>query len=123
MSRFAPSVCSTFVVAIGLAAVGSTALAQTATSVRSSIDTSTCSRPVYPEEDARPKNTGTVTMNFLIGPDGRVLESKLVKSSGHRSLDEAARSALVKCRFKPPLTPEGQPVQAWTAVQYVWTPE
>ena len=122
MSRIAPSVRKAFLFALGLASF-STASAQTAPSARAPIDTSSCSRPVYPEEDARLKNTGTVTMNFLIGPDGRVLESKLVKSSGHRSLDEAARSALVKCRFKSPLTPEGQPVQAWTAVQYVWTPE
>lgn len=84
------------------------------------MDTSTCSRPVYPEEDARQKNTGTVTMQFLIGPDGYVLESKIQKSSGHASLDEAARSALAKCRFRPPMA-EGRPVRAWTGVQYVWT--
>lgn len=86
------------------------------------VDTSTCSRPVYPEEDARLKNAGTVTMQFLIGPDGWVVESKIRKSSGYPSLDEAARAALVKCRFRP-ATLEGKPVRAWTAVQYVWTPE
>lgn len=86
------------------------------------VDTSTCSRPVYPEEDARLKNAGTVTMQFLIGADGWVVESKLQKSSGYPSLDEAARTALAKCRFRP-ATRDGQPVRAWTGVQYVWTPE
>ena len=89
---------------------------------RPQVDTGTCSRPVYPEQDARLGNAGTVTMQFLIGADGRVLESNIQKSSGYPSLDEAARSGLAKCRFKPPII-EGKPVRAWTAVQYVWTPE
>jgi len=37
-------------------------------------------------------------------------------------LDDAAQSALVKCRFKPATT-KGKPVEAWTKVQYVWTLE
>jgi TonB family protein len=85
-------------------------------------DTSTCSRPVYPEEDARLKNAGTVTMQFLIGADGWVVESKVQTSSGYASLDEAARAGLAKCRFRP-ATLEGKPVRAWVGVQYVWTPE
>ena len=89
---------------------------------RPRVDTSTCSRPVYPEEDARLKNAGTVTMQFLIGADGWVVESKIQKSSGYSSLDEAARAGLAKCRFRP-ATLEGKPVRAWVGVQYVWTPE
>lgn len=122
MPRIAPSVCKAFLFACALASL-STVSAQTAPGARPFIDTGSCSRPVYPEEDARQKNTGTVTMHFLIGLDGKVVESKVLKSSGHRSLDEAARSALAKCRFKPPVTPDGRHVQAWTAVQYVWTPD
>lgn len=94
----------------------------TAPAPRPLVDTSTCSRPVYPEEDARLQNTGTVTMHFLIGPDGWVVDSTIQRSSGYPSLDEAARTALLKCRFRP-ATLEGKPVRAWTAVQYVWTPE
>lgn len=113
--------CASFVVA---AAFGGAvhAAPQAAQDARPGLDTRTCSRPVYPEEDARQKNAGTVTLQFLIGPDGRVLESKLQKSSGYPGLDEAARSGLAKCRFKPPMV-DGKPVRAWTAVQYVWTPE
>ncbi len=110
-----------------VAAAASTGLAHAAPdgaapAPRPVVDTSTCSRPVYPEEDARLKNAGTVTMQFLIGADGWVVESKIQKSSGYASLDEAARSGLAKCRFKP-ATHEGKPVRAWVGVQYVWTPE
>jgi protein TonB len=114
--------CAAFFVAAAFSGFVHAAPAGTAQDARPGVDTSTCSRPVYPEEDARLKNTGTVTIQFLIDADGRVLESKLQKSSGHSGLDEAARSALSKCRFKPAMF-EGRPARAWTAVQYVWTPE
>ena len=114
--------CASFLVAAALSGLVHAAPAGTAQDAPPGLDTRTCSRPVYPEEDARLKNTGTVTIQFLIDTDGRVLESKLQKSSGHPGLDEAARSALSKCRFKPPMF-EGKPARAWTAVQYVWTLE
>lgn len=79
-----------------------------------------CARPVYPEEDFRQNHEGTVTLRFLIGADGWVKESLVVKSSGYPALDEAARSGLAKCRFRPPMA-DGKPVTAWTPVQYVWT--
>ena len=85
-------------------------------------DFNTCARPEYPRSSQRNEETGTTTLQFLIGADGRVMESKLQKSSGFRDLDRAAQSALSKCRFKP-ATVDGQPQQAWTAVQYVWTLE
>ena len=107
--------------ALALAAPGVQAM-QAAPQTRPVMDTTSCGRPVYPEEDARQKNAGTVTMQFLLGPDGRVIDTKIQKSSGFRSLDEAARSALAKCRFRPPMV-DGKPVQAWTGIQYVWTPE
>ncbi|MFN3788952.1 energy transducer TonB [Massilia sp.] len=110
------------VAAIASASLAHAAPGQATPQPRPLVDTNTCSRPVYPEEDARLKNAGTVTMQFLIGPDGWVVESKILKSSGYPGLDEAARTALVKCRFRP-ATLEGKPVRAWTAVQYVWTPE
>jgi D-alanyl-D-alanine endopeptidase (penicillin-binding protein 7) len=35
-------------------------------------------------------------------------------------MDEAARGALLRCRFAPALR-DGQPVPTWHPVQYVWT--
>ncbi|MCC2974201.1 energy transducer TonB [Massilia sp. IC2-476] len=79
-----------------------------------------CARPVYPEEEFKQNHEGTVTLRFLIGADGRVKDSRMVKSSGYPALDEAARAGLVKCRFHPPMA-DGKPVDAWTHIQYVWT--
>lgn len=78
-----------------------------------------CSKPHYPADSIKQKHTGTVTLGFLVTENGKVKQSKVTKSSGHAALDEAARSALVKCSFKP-ATAKGKPVEAWTAVQYVW---
>ena len=81
-----------------------------------------CKRPHYPAESIKLQHTGTVTLGFLIAKDGTVKESKVTKSSGHAALDESAHTALTKCRFKP-ATAKGKPVEAWTAVQYVWALE
>lgn len=82
----------------------------------------TCKRPHYPAESIKQHHTGTVTLGFLIARDGTVKESKVTKSSGHVALDESAHTALTECRFKP-ATSKGKPVEAWTAIQYVWTLE
>jgi protein TonB len=82
-------------------------------------DFNTCAKPEYPKSSLRNEETGVSTISFLIGVDGHVMDSKLQKSSGFRDLDKAAQLALGKCRFKPAMV-DGQPQQAWTAVQYVW---
>jgi TonB family protein len=83
-------------------------------------DTTTCSRPVYPPQALANKIEGTSTIGLLIGPDGKVQNTRLYQSSGDASLDEAARAALALCTFKPALA-KGKPVAAWAPVQYVWT--
>jgi TonB family protein len=44
---------------------------------------------------------GTVTLKFLIGVDGKVIQADIEKTSGFTRLDEAARNALSKCQFRP----------------------
>lgn len=83
-------------------------------------DFNTCAKPEFPKASLRNEETGTVTLSFLIGTDGRVADSKVLKSSGFRDLDKAAQTAISKCRFKPGLV-DGKPEQAWVPVQYVWT--
>ena len=48
-------------------------------------------------------------LSFLIDVDGKVLDSKVDRSSGFRRLDEAARAGLGLCKFKP-ATLNGLPV-------------
>ncbi len=83
-------------------------------------DFNTCAKPVYPQEARRFEQTGTVMLSFLIGTDGKVADSKILKSSGFRSLDQAAVVGISKCQFKP-ATLNGVPEQAWMQMQYVWT--
>ncbi len=78
-----------------------------------------CDKPVYPSASRRLDEAGTVTLRFLIDLDGRVLESKVETSSGFARLDEAARTALGRCRFKPG-TVDGKPEQSWASIKYKW---
>ena len=83
-------------------------------------DFSSCTKPSYPQADIAAGHEGTVTVNFRVGADGFVKESRILRSSGYASMDEAARGALHRCRFAPALR-NGQPVPTWQPVQYVWT--
>lgn len=79
-----------------------------------------CAKPEYPHADLQAGHQGTVTLDFLVDPDGKVGDSKVVKSSGYATMDEAARTAIAQCTFNP-ATQDGKPVKDWTKVQYVWT--
>lgn len=83
------------------------------------IDIRACTKPEYPPKSFRDKETGTVTLQFLVSVDGRVIESKVEKSSGYRDLDIAARNVLSLCKFKPG-TIDGKPEQSWAKIAYVW---
>lgn len=78
-----------------------------------------CPKPQYPSASRRLEEEGTVSLRFLIGADGHVLQSEVVKSSGFARLDEAARAALSKCQFRPG-TVDGKPEQSWANIQYQW---
>ncbi|MFC3813978.1 energy transducer TonB [Lysobacter sp. GCM10012299] len=68
--------------------------------------------PAYPREAVREGLMGTVELEILVGIDGRPLEVRVVRSSGHRVLDQAARRAvLAQWRFQPAFR-DGQAVQA-----------
>lgn len=78
-----------------------------------------CKQPEYPAMSRRMEETGAVVLQFLIGLDGSVVESKVETSSGHPRLDEAARETLSRCRFKAG-TVDGKPEQSWARLRYVW---
>lgn len=78
-----------------------------------------CQKPEYPSASRRNEEEGTVQLRFLIGTNGQVIESQVEKSSGFARLDEAARSALSKCQFKPG-TLNGAPEQSWASMKYTW---
>ncbi len=83
-------------------------------------DFSSCQKPEWPRASLRAEHTGTVTLRFLVGEDGRSKASEVFKSSGYPLLDEAARVGINKCSFRP-ATADGVPVEQWMKMQYVWT--
>ena len=78
-----------------------------------------CDKPEYPSASRRMDEEGTVALRFLVGVDGKVIQSEVEKSSGYKRLDEAARTGLSKCQFRPAMV-DGHPEQAWTTIRYVW---
>lgn len=128
-SRKGPATLTAVLPAVALAAACVASLAQASADVpvdkpdkHAYIDFDTCAKPAWPAEALAAKQTGTVTLRFLIERDGSVADSQVRKSSGHPSLDEAARAGIAKCRFKPARS-GGKPVKAWNMMQYVWTLE
>jgi protein TonB len=67
-------------------------------------------QPVYPEAARRAGIEGTVIVSALVDKDGRVLETKIMKSVP--ALDAAAVEAVKHWIFKPALA-DGQPVRVW----------
>lgn len=68
--------------------------------------------PTYPPEALRSGQAGTVLLQVLVDTDGRPLQVDVARSSGHRSLDRAARRhVLAHWTFRPAVQ-DGRPVQA-----------
>ena len=84
-----------------------------------SVSAAQCDKPDYPTASRRMEEEGTVSLRFLVGVDGKVIQSEIEKSSGFKRLDEAARAGLSKCRFQP-ATVDGRPEQAWASMKYTW---
>jgi protein TonB len=87
------------------------------------INLDSCTRPEYPHAALRQDVSGRTVVNYLIGKDGKVLDGEVRQSAGHtpahKLLDFASFINLMQCRFKP-ATLSGQPVEAWSEVEYVW---
>ncbi|AKN92879.1 energy transducer TonB [Xanthomonas oryzae pv. oryzicola] len=72
--------------------------------------------PPYPAAALRAGQQGTVMLRVLVGTDGRPAEVSVQTSSGHRALDLAARSQVLRSwRFQPAMQ-NGQAVQAYGLV-------
>jgi protein TonB len=104
------------ILALVLFAAGSNAFAAEVPAV---FDAASC-KATYPKLSLVNEEQGTVSMRFLVSAAGKVVESKLEKSSGSKHLDKAALTAVADCKFKPG-NKDGVPSQTWTTVNYVWS--
>ncbi|MFC0351440.1 energy transducer TonB [Undibacterium danionis] len=107
-------------VTTGGSAKAEVATARAPVHIAAQVDSTACEKPEYPASSIRNAEEGTVNLAMLIGLDGRVLESKVEKSSGSRALDKAAIQGLSLCKFKPGSI-DGVPEKSWAKLQYVWT--
>ena len=69
--------------------------------------------PGYPRDALLAGAQGTVTLRVLVDVDGSPLEVSIEHSSGNRSLDNAARSQVLRRWKFQPATDGGRPVQAY----------
>jgi len=81
-----------------------------------------CTKPEWPRQSLRNKESGSVTLRFVVAPNGRLIRYDVLHSSGFPMLDKAAGAGLSTCRFRPGGI-NGKPVQSVAYVQYVWTLE
>lgn len=76
-------------------------------------------RPTYSRDAMLRLEHGVVKLQFTVGANGRLVGSRIVKSSGFRDLDTAALTALIHCSFKPAYR-NNLPVQASFTIDYEW---
>lgn len=105
----------TALLALPCAFAANVAFAESAT-----IDTKfPCDKPEYPRASLVNEEQGTVVLALQIGTDGKVMDSKVEKSSGYKNLDKATMK-LASCKFKP-MTKDGKAEEAWAKFEYSWT--
>jgi TonB family protein len=57
--------------------------------------------PSYPEEALNHNISGWVDLEFTVGPDGKVAKVTVLQSEPNGLFDRAARTALLRCRYRP----------------------
>lgn len=73
----------------------------------------------YPPEAIRRNQEGSVLVGFDIDESGKVVNGKVVQSSGYESLDNAALASTSARTFKP-ATAGGKPVACHNEIRMVW---
>jgi TonB family protein len=72
--------------------------------------------PRYPPEALRKRIEGTVLLKVEVRPSGEAGTVDVARSSGHRSLDDAAVEAVRRWRFRPATDAAGAVVQTTSVV-------
>lgn len=73
----------------------------------------------YPEIARKAGIEGRVIVNVLVDTDGRVVETKIIKSLGHSGCDDSAIKAIRSVRWKP-AKQRDRPVKVWVAIPVIF---
>jgi TonB family protein len=79
----------------------------------------TCEKPAWPRDTLYDGQPGVVIIGFLVGEDGKVIDTVIRASSGVPALDRAALAGIKRCQFMP-ATINGVAISSWTSVRYNW---
>ncbi|HXZ02030.1 MAG TPA: TonB family protein [Stellaceae bacterium] len=84
------------------------------------IDARHSQEPDYPPTSRRLGEQGSLILQVLVDVDGRVIDEKLLQSSGYDRLDQAALDGVKgNYRFLPG-TVDGKPQQMWYTFKFTW---
>ena len=83
------------------------------------LDPRECAKPEFPTRWQMEGDRGDVLVAFLVGSDGKVMDSKVVQSSGTARIDRASAKAGARCKFEPGAK-DGQAAPSWAKVRYTW---
>ncbi len=77
-------------------------------------------KPPYPISSIRALEQGTTTLSLCVSEVGRVTSAKLVSSSGHATLDNAALKWVDNARFKPAVNAGRPAAMCDYTIAYQW---
>ncbi|MFZ6814993.1 energy transducer TonB [Undibacterium sp. Rencai35W] len=89
-----------------------------ASEAKNPFETKSCDIPAYPDKSISLSEEGLVKLQFMTNEEGKVVDAKVVKSSGYRSLDNASLTALKDCNFKS-LASHSKP-NKWDNISFAW---
>jgi periplasmic protein TonB len=84
------------------------------------LDMQRSQQPEYPAASRRLGEQGTSVIEVLVGVDGRVLDAKLLQSSGYDRLDQAALAGVKTDYHFVPGTVDGKPQPMWFTFKFNW---
>jgi periplasmic protein TonB len=84
------------------------------------LDAQRSHEPEYPPTSRRLGEQGSLIMQVLIDADGRVVDSKLLQSSGFERLDQAALEDVKRDYRFIPGTVDGKPAEMWYTFRFSW---
>ena len=76
--------------------------------------------PEYPPSELRAGHEGTVYLDLMVQPDGRIGEVRIKTSTGFPRLDEAAISHVKRTYRLTPAMEDGKPVAGWVTLPVVF---